>query len=166
MAIPIPIDQLGQIAIFQCLSPSVLASLAEDLRMSTYPAQTYLITVGQTGDRVYIILRGTVKVLTDHADGSEITLALQRPGEVVGEMRLVDNLVRSASVVTLEPSLVASMNRGLFWRRLSGTSGLMSNMIVMLSRRLRLADLRIQAYATLGVEGRIPAASAAGPGVG
>jgi len=147
--------KLHEAAIFQGLSANDLTELARDLTLVRYPAHRSLMTVGQPGERVFVILSGTVKVYVDNARGSEVILALLGPGEIVGEMSLLDNLGRSASVVTLEPSNVASMDRRLFWHRLNTVPQLMSNMVTRLSRRLRLADLRIQANATLDVEGRI-----------
>lgn len=155
MSAPPTVAQMQRIAIFQGLSPRDLATLAAEMRAATYPAQTALITAGEPGDRVYVVLSGTVKVFTDTADGSEVILALLGPGEVVGEMSLVDNLARSASVTTLETSVLASIDRERFWRLLHGMPQMMSNMVTMLSRRLRLANLRIEANAALDVEGRI-----------
>lgn len=147
--------ELRRVTLFQGLDDRDLARIAADLTPSTYPVGRDLITVGQPGDRVYVVLSGTVNVSIDDVDGNMVILALLGPGEVVGEMSLVDNLTRSASVTTLESSRIASMERAIFWRHLNNTPKMMSNMITLLSRRLRLADLRIQAAATLDVEGRV-----------
>jgi len=147
--------QLQQVSIFARLPPDALATLAVALRRVTIKPNTNLIAVEQPGDRVYFILSGTVKVFVDHADGSEVILALLGPGEMVGEMSLVDNLNRSASVTTLEKSTLVWMDRASFWRQLHSFPDLMSSMVTMLSRRLRLANTRLQANATLNVEGRV-----------
>jgi CRP/FNR family cyclic AMP-dependent transcriptional regulator len=149
------VDQLRQVSIFAHLEPDALAILSRALRKVTARPNTNLIAVEQPGDRVYFILSGTVKVFVDHADGSEVILALLGPGEMVGEMSLVDNLNRSASVTTLETSTLVWMDRASFWRQLHSMPMLMSNMVTMLSRRLRLANTRLQANATLDVEGRV-----------
>jgi CRP/FNR family cyclic AMP-dependent transcriptional regulator len=148
-------DQLREISIFADLEPESLAMLAGSLRMLTVRPNTNLMTVEQPGDRVYFIVSGTVKVFVDHADGSEVILALLGPGEMVGEMSLVDNLKRSASVTTLESSTLVWMDRTSFWRQLHQIPALMGNMVTLLSRRLRLANARLQAGATLDVEGRV-----------
>lgn len=148
-------DQLQEIAIFAEIEPEGLAALAGSLRLVKVRPNTNLIAVEQPGDRVYFIVSGTVKVFVDHADGSEVILAMLGPGEMVGEMSLVDNLNRSASVTTLESSTLAWMDRTTFWRQLHEIPALMGNMVTMLSRRLRLANTRLQANATLDVEGRV-----------
>ncbi|HEX3723462.1 MAG TPA: Crp/Fnr family transcriptional regulator, partial [Nitrolancea sp.] len=142
-------DQVQQMSIFAHLEPDALAVVTATLRKVTVQPNTNLIAVEQPGDRVYFILSGTVKVFVDHADGSEVILALLGPGEMVGEMSLVDNLNRSASVTTLETSNLAWMDRAALWRQLQSNPVLMSNMVTMLSRRLRLANTRLQANATL-----------------
>ena len=148
-------DRLREISIFAELAPETLATLASSLRLVTVRPNTNLIAVEQPGDRVYFIVSGTVKVFVDHADGSEVILAMLGPGEMVGEMSLVDNLNRSASVTTLESSTLVWMDRTTFWRQLHQIPTLMGNMVTMLSRRLRLANTRLQADATLDVEGRV-----------
>jgi CRP/FNR family transcriptional regulator, cyclic AMP receptor protein len=148
-------DQLRHVSIFAHLEPQALAVLAGALRKVTAGPNTNLMAVEQPGDRVYFILSGTVKVFVDHADGNEVILALLGPGEMVGEMSLVDNLNRSASVTTLETSTLVWMDRASFWRQLQAIPELMSGMVTMLSRRLRLANTRLQANATLDVEGRV-----------
>lgn len=146
---------LQRISIFADLSSETLSEITRTLRLTTLPANSNLIMVEQPGDRVYIILTGTVKVFVEHADGSEVILALLGRGEIVGEMSLVDNLTRSASVSTLEECTLAWLDRASFWRQMSSNQQLTQNMVTLLSRRLRLANTRIQANATLDAEGRV-----------
>ncbi len=132
-----------------------LTDVSAALSLARVPAHTNLMAMEQPGNRVYVILNGTVKVFVDHVDGTEVILALLGPGDVVGEMSLVDNLTRSASVSTLESSILAWMDRAAFWHELQAIPQLMANMVSMLSRRLRLANTRLRANATLDVESRI-----------
>jgi CRP/FNR family cyclic AMP-dependent transcriptional regulator len=148
-------ERLREISLFAGLEPADIATLAGSLRLLTVRPNTNLIAVEQPGDRVYFIISGTVKVFVDHADGSEVILAMLGPGEMVGEMSLVDNLNRSASVTTLESSTLVWMDRATFWHQLHQIPALMGNMVTLLSRRLRLANTRLQANATLDVEGRV-----------
>ncbi len=148
-------ERLRNVSLFAGLESRDLDDVAAALRLSRVRAGTHLISMEQPGNRAYVILSGTVKVFVDHIDGSEVILALLGPGEVVGEMSLVDNLSRSASVTTLETSTLAWMDRASFWRQMQSTPQLMANMVALLSRRLRLANTRLRASATLDVEGRV-----------
>ena len=155
MASGLTVDMLQGVSLFEGLAVRELADIAAALNMARVPAHTNLMAMEQPGNRIYVIINGTVKVFVDHVDGTEVILALLGPGDVVGEMSLVDNLTRSASVSTLESSTLAWMDRASFWRELHAVPQLMANMVAMLSRRLRLANTRLRANATLDVESRI-----------
>jgi len=155
MASGLTAEMLQRVSLFEGLSMHELTDVAAALNLARVPPHTNLMAMEQPGNRVYVILTGTVKVFVDHVDGTEVILALLGPGDVVGEMSLVDNLTRSASVSTLESSMLAWMDRASFWRELQSIPQLMANMVAMLSRRLRLANTRLRANATLDVESRI-----------
>ncbi len=146
---------LGAIPLFQGLDPETLAQLNQILHRKTFPAGTNIITAEQPGEAVYILLRGTVKIAIEKADGSEVILALLGQGDTVGEMSLVDSAGRSANVVTMEESTLLWMDRGTFHHCLKTISGLTYNLVRMLSGRLRLANEQILALSTLDVGGRV-----------
>src|SRR3954451_8432895 len=105
---------LGELELFQGLSPEELAELNGLLRTSTVQAGTHFITAEQPGEIVYVLLEGTVKIYVTRADGREVILAFLGPGDTVGEMSLVDSAGRSANVVTTEPSRLLAMDRAAF----------------------------------------------------
>src|SRR5579859_7444473 len=105
---------LGELLLFRDLPPEHLRELNTVLRRRTVPAGTDLITAEEPGDIAYIIRNGTVKIHGEQADGSSVILAILGPGEIVGEMSLIENSDRSASVVTLEESTLFWMNRDTF----------------------------------------------------
>ena len=61
------------------------------------------------------MLDGTVKVQLDRPDGTAVILAILRAGEVVGELSLIDQLGRAASVVAMEPTRLAWLTYTDFW---------------------------------------------------
>jgi CRP-like cAMP-binding protein len=137
------------------LSETEQARLRELLRYKIFPANANIISVEQPGEVAYIILSGTVKIQVEQPDGSEVILAILRPGEIVGEMSLVDQQGRSANAITMEESTLGWMNRACFWECLSTMPRLSLNLNQVLSRRLRLANEQIQSLATLDVYGRV-----------
>ena len=65
------------------------------------------------GDSAYVIRQGAVKVHVEQEDGRDVIVAILGPGEIVGEMSVVDRETRSGSVVTLEESVaVLDRSRG------------------------------------------------------
>lgn len=146
---------LGALALFHDLKPDELDTLNALLHRRTFPAGTAVMTAEQPGDVAYIIMDGAVKIHVEQEDGTDVILAILGKGEVVGEMSMVDSLGRSANVVTLEPSPLLWMDRAAFWDCLRAMPTMTYNLAEILSRRLRLANERIQALATLDVYGRV-----------
>jgi CRP/FNR family cyclic AMP-dependent transcriptional regulator len=88
-------------------------------------------------------------------DGTEVILAVLGPGEIVGEMSVVDSLERSASVVTMGPTTLLTIDRCAFWSCLQTMPALTYNVARILSRRLRDANAHVRTLVTLDVEGRV-----------
>ena len=79
----------------------------------TFPRNTVLINEGDVGDALYVILSGRVKVFSSNEAGREFVIDFHGAGEYVGEMTL-DGEPRSASVMTVEPTTCAVVNRAQF----------------------------------------------------
>jgi CRP/FNR family cyclic AMP-dependent transcriptional regulator len=146
---------IGELALFKGLDPADLTRLAGLLRWREVAAGVALMLEEQPGEAAYFIAEGTVRVYATQPDGSEVTLAILGPGDVVGEMSLLDSLGRSASAVTLERTGAYWMDRATFLECLRTTPGVALNLARLLARRLRLADARLRALASLDVEGRV-----------
>jgi CRP/FNR family cyclic AMP-dependent transcriptional regulator len=119
------------------------------------PAGARIIEAEDASSTAHIVIDGAVKVLIERQNGSEVFLAILGAGEVVGEMGLIDHHVRSATVVTIVESTIASMTSIEFQRCLRTMPQMTYNLLEILSRRLRVANGRIEALASLDVEGRV-----------
>jgi CRP/FNR family cyclic AMP-dependent transcriptional regulator len=154
--VPVPVPGiLKAILLFEGLSPQELAEINSQLHCKTYAHDSNIVLVEQLGEAVYIVVDGTVKVHVEQADGSDVILAILGPGEVVGEMSVVDSLTRSATAATMEESHICWVDRTTFWRWLDEMPIMMRNLVRILSRRIRLANAQIQSLATLDVYGRV-----------
>lgn len=100
-----PRDASGRASTFQ---ENVV--LAERGKRRIYRKGTILIEEGDTGESVFIILSGRVKVFSTDADDHEITYAMLGAGDYFGEMSL-DGGPRSASVITMEPTECSVVGR-------------------------------------------------------
>jgi CRP/FNR family cyclic AMP-dependent transcriptional regulator len=146
---------LRRIALFRDLELGDLAVLNGLMRRQELPAGARLMASDTQGDSAYVIRHGAVKVQVEQADGREVIVAILGPGEIVGEMSVVDRETRSGSVVTLEDSVLFWIDRDAFQNCLRTMPKLTLNLTEILSRRLRIANERIKALATLDVYGRI-----------
>lgn len=155
-SVPLPeTNILAKVALFEGLNPKQWNRLNEYLYGRVFPAGTNIITAEQPGEVVYVILRGAVKIFQDQVDGTRVILALLGPGDIVGEMSLIDSAGRSANVITIEDSHLLWMERRAFQHCLETIPEMNVNLVRILSRRVRLANEQIQALASLDVYGRV-----------
>ena len=146
---------LSESPLFREVPARELERLAQLLYRRVFPAGASVLTAEQPGEAIYLIMEGSVKVYVLSADGAEVILALLGPGEVVGEMSLADSLGRSADVLTLEETAFLWMDRKTFRSSVAESPVLARNLAEIFSRRLRVANARLLALATLDVPGRV-----------
>jgi len=136
------------------LRDDVLHTIAASGVVRSYPKQTVLIHEGDVGDSLYIILSGRVKVYASNAAGREVVLNFHGAGEYVGEMSL-DGAPRSASVITVEPTTCAIVNRAQFRDFLAANPDFTQHLIATLIRRARTATENVKSLALSDVYGRL-----------
>lgn len=146
---------LRQAGLFSELPAEDLRELAA--RMQTRDYATGAIIVGQEdrGDSLFVVTEGKVKVVLYGESGREIILSMFRPGELFGEMSLLDNQPRSASVIAVEPTKALVLERAAFERHLKAHPDAALAILAEMSRRLRQADRVIGNLALLDVYGRV-----------
>ena len=104
---------LSEFPLFRDLTIEQLTRLNDLLRRRTFPAGTNLASAEEPGEVVYLILNGTVKIFVTQADGNDVIIAFGGPGDVEGEMSVLDNVAagRSADIVTQEQTTVLWLDR-------------------------------------------------------
>ena len=93
---------LEQHPLFGRLEADELERLVAYMRVARYPRRAVLFRKGDPGANMMVVLRGRVKVCTHSEDGKELVLNLFSPGEVFGEIALLDGADRTADAVTLD----------------------------------------------------------------
>ena len=146
---------LADLDLFRDLSTSELVRINDLAGRTKFPAGAMIMTETQPGEVVYIVLEGTLKVSVVQASGTELTLALLGPGEIVGEMAMADRAGRSADVTALEPASLLWLDRTGFDQLRREVPAVTENLLRLFARRLRLANAQLQAIATLDVHGRV-----------
>ena len=146
---------LSDIRLFEGLTSAQLDWVSRRAHRRVFPVGANVMTAEQPGEAVYIVLHGTVKIHVEQADGRDVILALLGSGDLIGEMSLIDSVGRSASVTTLENSLMLWMGKETFQEMLDTFPPVARNLVKILSARVRLSDQLIQALASLDVYGRV-----------
>ena len=145
---PIPQDP------FSPLEEATLRAIAETGIVRTFPKNAVLIHEGDAGDALYIVLQGRVKVYASNAQGREFAIAFHGPGEYVGEMTL-DGGVRSASVVTIDPTVCAIVHREQFREFILKNPDFALHLIEKLIMRVRATTEDVKSLALTDVYGRL-----------
>jgi len=146
---------ISNIAVFSNLTMEQLQQVKALLRRKNFTAQSTLMLVEQAGEAVYFILSGTLKVHVEQKDGTDVIISILGPGEIVGELDLLDSGGRSANVVTLEETSLLWMDRASFKQCMQTMPVMVFNLACTLAARLRLANAQIQALAALDAECRV-----------
>jgi CRP/FNR family cyclic AMP-dependent transcriptional regulator len=139
---------------FAPLTESTLRAIAETGVVRSFPRNAVLINEGDVGDSLFVILAGKVKVYASSAEGREFVLDFHGPGEYVGEMSL-DGAPRSASVITVEPTTCAIVNRTQFRDFLLAHPDFAMHLVEKLIHRARVATETVKSLALSDVYGRL-----------
>lgn len=131
---------------------SVIAGVAKTRR---YAKDDVIFHADEMGDVFCVIREGKVKITMISPEGKEIILAMMGPGEFFGEMALLDDAPRSATVVALEPLEVVTIWRTDFLQILQDNFAITRKLLSELSKRVRRMSLRIESLATMDVYGRL-----------
>lgn len=146
---------LNQLYTFSELAPHGIETLTQHSTTRTYPANTILISEGDYTDSLYVMLEGEVKVFASDEQGKEVILNILGPGEYFGELALLDDEPRSASVKTMEPTKVMVITKRDFKNSLATDSEMVYNLIKALIRQVRALTGNVKSLALLDVYGRV-----------
>ena len=136
------------------LNDTLLREIAATGGVKRYPAHAVLINEGDVADTLFIILSGRVKVYAGNASGKEVILNQHGPGEYVGEVPL-DGGVRSASVMTLEPTTCALVTGANLREFIATHPDFALHLIRNLILRLRTLTGSVKSLALDDVYGRV-----------
>jgi CRP/FNR family cyclic AMP-dependent transcriptional regulator len=131
-----------------------LQALAERGELRHYRRNTLIIQEGDVGDTLFIILAGRLKAFSLGAKDREITFGIYGPGEYVGEMSL-DGGPRSASVITLEPTVCTVVTRHTIKQHIAQHPDFALELLAKVIRRARLATRDARNMALLDAYGRL-----------
>ncbi|HEX3140521.1 MAG TPA: Crp/Fnr family transcriptional regulator [Rhizobacter sp.] len=136
--------------------PEGLRTLVARGEPRRYRKGTLLIQEGDVGETLYIVLSGRVKSFSADERDREIVYGVYGPGEYLGEMSL-DGGPRSASVITLEPTVCAVVTRTTLREHIAANPEFAFELLSRVIRRARLATQSARSMALMSVYARIVA---------
>ena len=146
---------LRNVPLFSVLPEGQLGLLTGLVTRKSYPRGTTIISAGDLTDSLFVIISGRLKVMMSDDEGREVILAILGSNEFFGEMGLLDDSPRSASVVALEACELLTLSKRDFKKCLSENFELSMAVMRGLVRRLREADKKIGSLALMDVYGRV-----------
>lgn len=146
---------LEKVPLFADLTAEELQRLWQCAALRNFPRHAIIINEGDLTDSLYVIVEGKVRVFLQDEQGKEVTLNFQGAGECFGELALLDERPRSASVQTVEPSRFAIISKADFMRCLTEHPHMAITIIRYLSRRMRALTENVRSLALMDVYGRV-----------
>ncbi len=137
------------------ITPDDLKALVRQAQQRSFRLGQALFRRGDAADGLYAVVAGEVRVVIEGREGNEITLATFGPGEVLGELSVLDGRARSASAIAVAgvDTLFVAAESFLSW--LSAHPVAATLMLRELARRLRTTDEQVAEVALLSVEERL-----------
>ena len=148
-------SKLKNIELFEKLSDEELETLESLAVTRSYPKNTVLINEGDQANAMYFIDSGKVRVYVSDDQGKEFILNTMGEGEYFGELSLLDDEKRSASVITTEKAAFSIIYKDDFTDAISKNPNLALSLLKNLTGRVRQLTDNIKTLALQDVYGRI-----------
>ncbi len=142
MTAPDIVPMLKGVPLLQSLSDDELDRIAPLVTRERIEAATNIVEIGDPGHALYIVVSGEVDVVYP-ARSSDFTLARLGPGETFGEMAILNDMPRSATVRSTGPVELFVLEREAFSRVLVDTPSVALKLLEVLSLRIRNADAQL-----------------------
>jgi CRP/FNR family cyclic AMP-dependent transcriptional regulator len=148
-------DLLARMPVFSGLAEDARKGLAEQLTRRVERRGVVLFTEGESGDSVYIVLNGKVKISRRSGDGRENLLAVLGPGDIFGELSLFDPGPRTATASAITDVEVASLEHAALRPWLGRRPEAAELLLKVLARRLRRTNEAMADLVFTDVPGRV-----------
>jgi CRP/FNR family cyclic AMP-dependent transcriptional regulator len=149
------VELLRRVSLFTELSEEELEKIARVAVPRSYGAGSIILREGDPGDTCYILRSGRARVVRQHADGRAITLTNLGPGEIFGELAMIDGEVRSATVEAIDDVLAIAILAGDLKRLLGEHPEIAVKLLAALAERLRETNARISRQSFQKVSSRV-----------
>lgn len=149
------LNSFKNIGLFNHLSDDDLAILSKHATVRSYKKNTVIVNKGDETSSLYIIIEGNLNAYIEDNHGKELILSKMGTGEAFGELSLLSNIERSASVITTTAAKLAIISKDVFMDFLSKNPTIAFNIIQSLISRIHNLTENVSSLALLDVYGRI-----------
>ena len=149
------VEYLNSVPLFIDLDEEELSAVAQSCTPRKYPKNSMVILEEEFGDIIFIIISGTIKITRVNDEGKEVILSLLGPGEIFGEMAILDGEARSANALAQEDCELLAIQKSEFLNLLRRNFKISFALMGELAKRLRKSDQQIEALSLSDAEHRI-----------
>jgi CRP-like cAMP-binding protein len=150
-----PIEHLRRVSLFSGLDTTELTPIASLATRRSFDPRAVIVQQADPGGELFVIVEGHVKVISAGVDGRDSGLNIMGPGDVFGEVSLLDGGPRSATVAALDHCALLSIKRDPFMQFLEGSPKTAIELLKVLTGLLRKLTERSEDVAFLRVGGRL-----------
>ncbi|HMA48913.1 MAG TPA: Crp/Fnr family transcriptional regulator [Magnetospirillaceae bacterium] len=148
-------DLLAETKLFGSASADLLSNLAARASMVTLAPNESLFMKGDPGDRLYVVVSGLIRIGAMSPEGKEVSYGVLGPGEVLGEIAVLDGRHRSADAKAIEPSQLLALERSDVLSFLSSHPDQALHLLKLLCDRIRRADELLDDIVFLSLPSRL-----------
>ncbi len=149
------VELLKSVTLFADLEEEELERFSRVAVPRSFPAGTRVFHEGDDSDACYIVKEGSFRVTREHSDGRAITLATLGPGEIFGELAMLDGDQRSASAEALTDGDLLALPANDVRALLARHPEISLKLVAGLVRRLRAANVRLSRQSFQTVPSRV-----------
>ena len=137
-------SRLKNLDLFKGVPEHIVNKIADQTRSLELQKGDFLVKKGDPSDSLFVIRRGWVKIVTQGAAGNEVVLNQCGPGQIIGEMSLIDQLPRSNSIIALSPTVLLEIKYNVILENINENPVFALSMLRDMSTRLRFANVYIE----------------------
>lgn len=141
--------------LFQAMKPAELDEILKFASERRYRRGQMILQRGDEGSSLMAVLRGRVRISFFSGEGKEVTLNVIEPGEIFGEMALLDGLPRSADATAVADTLLLVVERRHFLPFLRQNDDLYLRLLAVLCDRLRQTSMALEDLALFDLPVRL-----------
>ena len=151
------VDSLTAVPFFAGLDADALQRVAAGMRSRRFRRGEVIFHVGDPGDALFIIVSGEVKIWLPSEAGEEAILVRLQPGDVFGELALLDGAPRSATATALSAVETVVLPRDRFRELISNEPAVRDALLASLAMELRRLTTHVEELHFLDITGRLAA---------
>jgi CRP/FNR family cyclic AMP-dependent transcriptional regulator len=146
---------LAGVPFFSGLDAASLESVGRGMRSRRFRRGEVIFHQGDPGDALFIVMSGAIKIMLPSDTGDEAILATLRPGDVFGELALLDGAPRSATATALEATETLILPRDQFRELLATEPAIRDAILASMAGELRRLTNHVEELHFLDITGRL-----------